>query len=57
MENWWREVCGEGKWGEWKPSRMELQSKQGCGLWQGVWGKEHSSLIDKITEQMHGRNN
>ena len=36
---------------------MELQSNQDCGLWEGGWGKERSSWIDKISEQMHGRNN
>jgi len=36
---------------------MELQSEQGCGLWEGGWGKEHSSWIDKISEQVCGRNN
>lgn len=50
MENWQTEVCDVGKWGGWKPSRMELQSKQGCGLREGGWGKEHSSLIDKISD-------
>lgn len=46
-----------GRWGEWEPGRVELQSKQDCGLWEGRWGKERSSWIDKISEQMRGRDN
>lgn len=48
-------MCGEmGRVG----ARQNGAAEQaGLALWEGGWGKERSSWIDKISEQMRGRNN